>query len=338
VAEGEENNDMNSIEQAAVMLLALGEERAAQVLKHMGPKEVQAVGATMASLSNITSDNVNGAFKSFVQTVQKHTAFGVDSDDYIRNVLTDALGSDKAGSVIDRILLGRNSQGIEQLKWMDPRAIADLIRLEHPQIITILVSLLDHDQSAEVLSYLPENMRSDIIMRVAALESVQPAALRELDAIMEKQLSGSANAKSSALGGVDTAANILNFLDVSMESKIMEHINENDGDLAQELQDKMFVFGDLASVDDRGIQTLLREISTDALLLALRGAEDVLKEKIFENMSKRAAEMLRDDLEAAAPAKLSDVETSQKEIVAIARRLEEAGEISLGGGSSDELV
>ena len=282
MTEGEELGDINSIERAAVLLLALGEDRAAQVLKHMGPKEVQAVGATMAGLSNITSDTVNGAFKSFVQTVRKHTAFGVDSDEYIRNVLTDALGADKASSVIDRILLGRNSQGIEQLKWMDPRAIADLIRLEHPQIITIVVSLLDHDQSAEVLSYLPENMRSDIIMRVATLETVQPAALQELDAIMEKQLSGNANVKSSALGGLDTAASILNFLEVSMESKIIEHITDNDAELAQEIQDKMFVFADLAAVDDRGIQTLLREISTDALLLALRGADDALKEKYLK--------------------------------------------------------
>ena len=338
MTEGGKQSTTNSIERAAVLLPALGEERAAQVLKHMGPKEVQAIGATMAGLSNITSDKVNGAFKSFVQTVHKHTAFGVDSDEYMRNVLTDALGADKAGSVIDRILLGRNSQGIEQLKWMDPRAIADLVRLEHPQIVTIVISLLDHDQSGEVLSYLPENMRSDIIMRVATLEAVQPAALQELDAILEKQLNGNTNVKSSALGGLDTAASILNFLGVSMEAKIIEHISDNDAELAQEIQDKMFVFADFAAVDDRGIQTLLREISTDSLLLALRGAEDALKEKIFENMSKRAAEMLKDDLEAAAPAKLSDVEASRKEIVAIARQLEEAGQISLGGGSSDELI
>ena len=338
MTEGGKQSTINSIDRAAVLLLALGERRAAQVLKHMGPKEVQAVGATMAGPSNITSDKVNGAFKSFVQTVHKHTAFGVDSDEYIRNVLTDALGADKAGSVIDRILLGRNSQGIEQLKWMDSRAIADLVRLEHPQIITNVVSLLDHDQSAEVLSYLPENMRSDIIMRVATLETMQPAALQELDTILEKQLNGNTNAKLSALGGLDTAASILNFLGVFMEAKIIEHITDNDAELAQEIQDKMFVFADFAAVDDRGIQTLLREISTDSLLLALRGDEDALREKIFENMSKRAAEMLREDLEAAAPAKLNDVEASQKEIVAIARRLEEAGQISLGGGSSDELA
>ena len=279
MSEEQGQEEVSSIERAAVLLLALGEERAAQVLKHMGPKEVQSVGAAMASLTNITSDKVNGAFKLFVQTVRKHTAFGVDSDEYIRNVLTNALGADKAGNVIDRILLGRNSQGIEQLKWMDPRAIADLIRLEHPQIITIVVSLLDSDQSAEVLSHLPENMQSDIIMRVATLETVQPAALQELDLIMEKQLSGNANVKSSALGGVDTAASILNYLEASVEAKIIEHITDNDAELAQEIQDKMFVFADLAAVDDRGIQTLMREISTDALLLALRGSEDALKRK-----------------------------------------------------------
>jgi flagellar motor switch protein FliG len=233
-------------------------------------------------------------------------------------------------------LLGRNSKGLEQLKWMDPRAIADMIKQEHPQIVAIIMSLLDSDQAAETLSFLPERSRSDIIMRVATLHGVHPSALMELDDIMDKQLSGNANVKSSTLGGVDTAANILNFLDSAMEANIIEHITESDAELGQKIQDKMFVFDDLAEIDDRGIQTLLREVSTDSLLLALRGADDQLKQKIFNNMSRRAAEMLRDDLEAAPPARLSDVEAAQKDILAIARRLADAGEISLAG--ADELI
>ena len=334
----EEAKQLDSSERAAVLLLALGQDRAAEILRHMGPKEVQTVGTTMANLSNISSDTVNMVLEEFVGTIHKQTALGVDSDQYIRNVLTDALGSDKAGSVIDRILLGRNSKGIEQLKWMDPRSIADLIRQEHPQIIAIIISLLDSDQAAAALGFLSEKTRSDVIMRIATLETVQPTALRELDEIMEKQLTGNANVKSSSIGGIDTAANVLNYVESSVEGAIMEEILEADPDLGQKIQDKMFVFENLAEVDDRGIQTLLREISTDSLLLALRGADDALKEKIFGNMSRRAAEMLRDDLEAAAPAKLSDVELAQKEILTVARRLDEAGEMSLGGGGGDEFV
>lgn len=337
MTEAENKTELNSKEQAALFLLSLGEDRAANVLKHMGPKEVQAIGTTMAGLTNITSDRVEGVMDEFVTTLRNQTALGIGSDQYIRNMLTDALGADKAESIIDRILLGANSKGIEQLKWMDARAIADLLRLEHPQIVAIVLSLLDNDQSAEVIYYFPEKTRADLIMRVATLEGVQPGALKELDEIMEKQLSGNANVKSSAIGGVETAANILNIVESSIESEIMEQINEVDNDLGQKIQDKMFVFENLMEVDDRGIQAILREISTDSLLLALRGAEEAFKEKIFNNMSKRASELLRDDLEAAGPAKLSDVELAQKDIIMVARRLEEAGEISLSGGG-EQLV
>lgn len=329
---------LNQVEKASLLLLTLGQERAASVLKNLGPKEVHLIGTTMASLSNISNEMVDGVLEEFIVSIKDKTALGVDSDAYIRDMLTNALGADKAGSIIDRILLGRDSKGIDQLKWMDARAIADLVRLEHPQIVAIILSLLDPDQSAEVLGLLPENMRSDLLMRVATLEGVQPAALRELDEMMEQQLTGGDNVQASAIGGIDTAANILNFLDSSVSEMMMEEVTESNAELSQKIQDKMFVFADLIDVDDRGIQTLMREISTDQLLLALRGVEDGLKERIFGNMSKRAAEMLRDDLEAAPPAKLSDVEQSQKDILAIARKLADAGEISLGAGGGDELV
>ncbi|CAI8754561.1 flagellar motor switch protein FliG [Methylocaldum szegediense] len=324
-------------QRAALFFLTIGQDRAAEVLKHMSPKEVQQIGAAMAELRNITMPMVEDVLGKFVDDIRNQTALGINSEEYIRNLLTQALGADKASSVCDRILLGRNSKGLEQLKWMDPRAVADLIRLEHPQVIAIILSLLDSDQAAETLSHLPEKLRPDVIMRIATLTGVQPAALRELDDIMEKQLSGNTNVKSSTLGGIETAANILNFIESNVEASIMDQISDIDPDLSQKIQDKMFVFDDLIDVDDRGIQTLLREVSTDSLLLALRGADDALKEKIFSNMSRRAAEMLRDDLEAAPPARLSEVEAAQKEILAIARRMAEAGELSLGGGG-DELI
>lgn len=328
---------MNRSEKAALLLLAIGQDRAAAVLKNMGPKEVQTVGSTMARLGPISSEMVDSVLEEFITQVKNQTGLGMDSDEYIRNMLTNALGADKAGSIIDRILLGANSKGIEQLKWMDTRAIADLIRLEHPQIIAIILSLLDADQSAEVLAMLPTGMRADILMRIATLEGVQPAALRELDDIMEKQLTGSDSVKSSVVGGVDAAANILNFMEGSLSEAMMEDISETSPDLGQQIQDKMFVFEDLASIDDRGIQTLLREVSTDQLLIAMRGVDDRLKDKIFGNMSKRAAEMLRDDLEASPPTKLSEVEMAQKDILSIAKKLADSGELSIGGGG-DELV
>jgi flagellar motor switch protein FliG len=330
--------EVEGAEKAAVFLLTLGQDKAAAVLKHMGPKEVQTIGAAMATLSNISTEMVDQVMSSFVRTMKDQTSLGIDSDEYIRNMLTDALGAEKAGGMIDRILLGRNSKGLEQLKWMDSRSIADLIRNEHPQIIAIVLSYLDSDQAAETLGNLPERARPDVMLRIATLDGVQPAALKELDEIMEKQLSGNVNVQTSSIGGVQVAANILNFVESSIEGVVMDQITESDADLSQQIQDKMFVFDNLIDVDDRGIQGLLREVSTDSLLLALRGADDALKEKIFKNMSKRAAEMLRDDLDAAAPAKLTDVEGAQKDILTIARRLADSGEISLGGGGGEELI
>ncbi|MCW8906063.1 MAG: flagellar motor switch protein FliG [Sedimenticola sp.] len=336
--QGEEQKNLSGVERAAILMLALGEKDAASILSHMGPKEVQELGLAMANMNNVSTEKMESVMHSFVDTLRSQTSLGVDSDEYIRNVLNNALGKDKAGGVIDRILLGRNSKGLEQLKWMDPRSVAELIRLEHPQIIAIVLSFLDPDQAAEVLSEFPERVRPDIIMRIATLDGIQPAALQELDEILDKQFSGASNVKSSSLGGIKTAANILNLIEGSIESEIMEQVGSVDQEIAQEIQDNMFVFDNLIDVDDRGIQTLMREVASDQLLLALRGADEGLKEKIFKNMSKRAAEMLRDDLEAAPPVRLSDVEAAQKEILTVARRLADAGEIMLGGGGGEEFI
>jgi len=330
-------SSLNGTEKSALLLLGLGEKHAADILQHMGPKEVQDLGIVMAGLTNVTSEMMEEVMAEFIATIGNQTSLGLGSDDYIRNMLTSALGADKASGMIDRILLGRNSKGLEQLKWMEPKSIAEMIRLEHPQIISIVMSFLDPDQAAAVLSEFPEKVRSDIIMRVAALEGIQPNALQELDNILEKQFSGSSNVKSSALGGVKKAADILNLVEGTIEQSVMEDITEVDEDLAQEIQDNMFVFENLNEIDDRGFQTLLREVASEQLLLAMRGIDDELKEKFFKNMSSRAADMLRDDLEAAAPAKLSDVEGAQKEILTVVRRLADAGEIVLGGGG-EELI
>ncbi|MGZ8162975.1 MAG: flagellar motor switch protein FliG [Methylobacter sp.] len=328
--------ELNQSERAAVLLLGLGQERAAAVLMHMNPREVQILGTTMASVGDISPDMVDLVLEEFILAVRNQTSLGMDTDSYIRHVLISALGADKANSILDRILQGGSTKGIEQLKWLDTRSIADMIRLEHPQIIATILSLLDSDQAAEVMMSLPENMRSDLLMRIATMKGVQPNALRELDQIMEKQLTGSDNVKSTTIGGIDAAANILNFMEGSASDLVMAEISEHRAELAQEIQEKMFVFEDLALMDERGMQTLLREVPTGQLLLALRGVGEGLKEKIFSNMSKRAAEMLRDDLEASPPAKLSEVELAQKDILSIVKKLADAGEIMLGGG--DEFI
>lgn len=319
-------------ERAAILLMAVGEGLATEVLKHMGPKEVQKLGMAMTQLSNVSKEQVKRVLGEFVEMVDNQTALGVGTEEYVRTVLVNALGEEKAGGLIDRILLGSSSKGLDSLKWMDPRAVAELIRLEHPQIIAIVLAYLDSDQASEILQAMPERIRYDVVMRIAAIDGIQPSALRELDQIMEKNFSNKTNVKTStSFGGIKAAADILNLMDSTVENALMEEIRTADADLGQAIQDKMFVFENLVDVEDRGIQSLLREISSDSLAVALKGADEAVKDKIFKNMSKRAAEMLRDDLEVRGPVKLSDVEAAQKEILMTARRLADAGEISLGG-------
>ncbi len=328
---------MDPVQRAAVLLMSLGETDAAEILKHLGPREVQRIGTAMSQLADVQQDQVETVMADFLNAVGNQTGLGVGSDDYIRTVLTQALGEDKAGGLIDRILEGGNTKGLDTLKWMEARQVADIIRYEHPQIQAIVVSYLDADQAAEVVSHFDEKVRLDILMRISALETVQPSALQELNDILERQFAGSTSAKTTSMGGVKVVADIMNFFDTSAEASVMESIKEVDEDLGNEIQDLMFVFANLVDVDDRGIQTILREISTDILVVALKGADTALQEKIFKNMSKRAAELLRDDLEAAPPVRVSDVENAQKEILSVARRLADEGEIMLGGGGEDML-
>lgn len=329
---------MTQLQQAAILLMSLGEKDAAEILKHMGPKEVQRIGATMASLENIEQVQVESALGNFLGEVQTLTGLGVGSDTYIRKMLVSALGEDKANSLVDRILMGGNTTGLDTLKWMDARSVADIIRHEHPQIQAIVVAYLDPDQSAEVLSHLQDKVRLDILMRVAALENVQPAALQELNNILEKQFSGAASQQTKAMGGVKVAAEIMNNLETAVESELMDAIKEVDEDLGTQIQDLMFVFDNLKSVEDSGIQALLREVSSEVLILALKGSDEELKDKIFKNMSKRAAELLRDDLESRGPVRISEVESAQREVLTIARRMADSGEIVLGGAGGEQMV
>lgn len=327
---------LTGVERAAVLLLSIGSDKAAEILRHLAPKEVQVIGQAMAAMQHITKDQMNMVMDDFVKGVHNQTSMGIGSDDYIREMMVNALGEDKAKSMIDRILMGTGNKGLEALKWMDPRAVAEIIRLEHPQIIAIVLSYLDPDQSAEVVKHLPERARPDIMMRVAALEGIPPSALRELDGIMEKQFSGSSsNVAQSSMGGFRSAANILNYMDSSDESAILDSIGEYDTEMSDGIRDMMFVFDNLVDIDDRGIQVILREISTETLTLALKAADVAIKDKIFDNMSKRASQMLKEDLEVRGPVRLAEAEAAQKEILATARRLADDGDISLGGGGEE---
>ncbi len=325
------------VEQAAILLMSMGEADAAEVLKHMGPKEVQRLGTAMSQLSNVQQGTVEAVLGGFLDEVRTLTGLGMGADSYIRNMLVTALGEDKANGLIDRILLGGNTTGLDTLKWMEARSVADIIRNEHPQIQAIVIAYLDPDQSAEIMTYFTEKVRLDIMMRVASLDTVQPSALQELNDILEKQFSGNASSQTKAMGGYKVAAEIMNHLENAIESGLMESIKDVDEDMGNQIQDLMFVFDNLRDVDDRGIQALLREVSSEVLIIALKGADDYLQDRIFRNMSRRAAELLRDDLEAKGPVRLLEVEAAQKEILTIARRMADAGEISLGGNGEQMI-
>ncbi|MDP5134869.1 flagellar motor switch protein FliG [Rheinheimera baltica] len=329
---------LDGVEKAAILLLSLSEEDAAQILKHLEPKQVQKVGLAMAQMTDLNQAKISAVHRLFIEQIQNFSTIGFQSEEFIKRALTAALGEEKAANLIDQIVLGGGAKGLDSLKWMDSKQVANIIRNEHPQIQTIVLSYLEPEQSAEILSQFPEKVRLDLTMRIANLEEVQPAALQELNEIMEKQFAGQAGTQTAKMGGLKAAADILNYMDTNIEGQLMDSIREHDEEMAQQIQDLMFVFENLIDVDDRGIQTILREVQQDALMKALKGTDENLKEKILKNMSKRAAELLQDDLEAMGPVRVSDVEAAQKEILSVARRLSDAGEIMLGAGGGDDFL
>ncbi|AFT77580.1 flagellar motor switch protein G [Alteromonas macleodii str. 'Black Sea 11'] len=329
---------LEGVEKAAILLLSLSEEDAAQILKHLEPKQVQKLGTEMAKVDDMTQTKITAVHKHFIEEIQNYSTIGFQSQDFVKRALTAALGEDKAANLIDQILMGSGAKGLDSLKWMDSKQVASIIRNEHPQIQTIVLSYLEPEQSAEILAQFPEKVRLDLLMRIANLEEVQPAALQELNEIMEKQFAGQAGTQAAKMGGLKSAANIMNYLDTAIEGQLMDAIREQDEEMSQQIQDLMFVFDNLVDVDDKGIQAILREVQQDALLKAIKGADEELKDKIMRNMSKRAAEMLNDDLEALGPVRISEVETAQKEILSVARRLSDSGEIMLGGGGGEEFL
>jgi flagellar motor switch protein FliG len=327
----------DGITRSAMLLLTLGEDEAAQVLKHLGPREVQKLGTAMAALKSVSRDRVEAVIDEFYEETLRGAPVTAD-EEYIRGMLTKALGDDRAANLISRILQGGDTAGIESLKWMDAATVAELVRNEHPQIIATILVHLDYDHAGDILKQFTERLRNDVLLRIATLDGVQPVALQELNDALTKILSGSANVKKTAMGGVHTAAEILNFVGSAHETAVLDNVREYDPDLAQKIMDEMFVFENLMDVEDRGIQLLLREVQSESLILALKGSSEEFREKVFKNMSQRAAEMMREDLESKGPVRVSEVEREQKEILKVARRLADEGQIQLGGKGEDSYV
>ena len=332
-------SDNQGIQNAAVLMLALGEEGAAEVMKYLGPREGQKLGEAMTSMKAIPQERVAQVLNDFSEVAASNSTLGLDSDEYIRSVLTKALGDDKASSLINRILGGTgDASGIESLKWMDGESVADLIHNEHPQTIATILVHLESDQACEILGFFTERLRNDVLLRIATLNGVQPTALRELNDVLAKLLSGGGAAKKQSMGGTRVAADILNYMSGNNEASAMDYLKNYDPDMAQKIMDEMFVFENVLEIDDRGIQLILREVQSDSLIVALKGANEELREKIFKNMSQRAAEMMREDHESKGPVKLSEVEAQQREILTVIRRLADEGQLTLGAKGEEAYV
>ena len=330
--------DDKGIENAAILLMSLGEEEASEVFKHLSPKEVQALGEQIAKLKVIKRAQVEEVLDRFETVAETQSTLVTDTDEYVRAVLRKALGEDKANLLLDRILQGSDVSSIESLKWMDAASVAELLRNEHPQIIAAILAHLDFDQTASVLKMFPERGRNEVLIRIATLDGIQPTALKDLNEVMSQILAGGERMKKSSLGGAKTAAEIINMMGSSVEASVLDYVREADADLAQKIMDNMFTFDDVNKIDDKGIQAMLKEVQSESLVVALKGASPDLREKIFRNMSTRAAETLREDLDSRGPVRLSEVEAEQKEMLKIVRRLVDEGQIVLAGGGDDQFV
>ncbi len=330
--------DDTGLENAAILLMSLGEEEAAAVFKHLTPKEVQGLGETIQKMKSVSRERVDGVLEMFSATAADQSMLVSDTDEYVKSVLRKALGDDKANLLIDRMMQDGDTAGIESLKWMDPSSVGELLRNEHPQIVAAILVHLDFDQAAEVLKTFPERQRNEVLVRIATLDGIQPSALKDLNDVMSKVLAGGEQMRKTKLGGVKAAAEMINMMGTSVETAVLDYIREADSDLAQKIMDNMFTFDDLETIDDKGIQALLKEVQSESLVIALKGAKPEMREKVFKNMSTRAAETLREDLDSRGPVRVSEVEAEQKEMLKVVRRLADEGQIVLGGGGDDDFL
>ena len=323
---------MTGTEKSAILMITLGEDRAVEVFKHLSPREVQQISGAMANIHQISNKQLAEVLNEFEDESEQYAALSVNTSEYLRAVLTKALGEERASSLLEDILESRETtSGMETLNFMEPQMAADLIRDEHPQIIATILVHLKRAQAADILALFDERLRNDVMLRIATFGGVQPTALAELTEVLNNLLDGQ-NLKRAKMGGVRTAAEIINLMKTQQEEAVIEAVRGYDGELAQKIIDEMFLFENLVDVDDRSIQRLLQEIEGELLLVALKGAEQPLREKFLRNMSQRAADILRDDLANRGPMRMSLVENEQKAILQTVRRLAESGEMMVGGG------
>lgn len=326
---------LTSIERAAVLLLLLGEEQAANIIAFLSPREVQAIGTSMVAVADLSQETVDYILDEFIMTIRGQTSLGLGTMEYVSSVFNKALGEEKAATVLGRIMPGgASSKGLEMLQWMDARSIGEMIGGEHPQVIAIVMSVLEYDVAADVLNYLPARIRPEIVKRVANLETIHPNAMAQLESIMREQFH-STSAKASSFGGVKTAAKIMNFTKTEMEASIFTGLEDGDPDLALAIMDNMFTFENLSALDNKSIQTLMRSLDQDLLMTAVKGADEAVKDKFLDNMSQRAKVMFMDEMEAKGPVRITDVEEAQKQILRLARQMSDAGEIVLAGRGDD---
>ena len=333
-----EQIELTGTQKSAILMMLLGEDEAAEVLKNLSPREVQHLGTAMYSVQTADQETVNSVLDEFLEIIKKQTSIGMGAGNYIRNVLNKALGDDKAQSVLSRITPASSERPIEILDWMDARSIAELVQDEHPQIVALIVSYLDYGLASDVLGLLELNLQSEVITRIATLEMVDPEALKELEKVMQRKFKANTSLRSSQVGGVKAAAKIMNFTKEAMERRILSDVKKVDKDLMQAIQDNMFTFENLGMSDDRSLQTLLRSVETEDLILSLKGADEILREKLFGCMSTRAAANIQDEMEALGPIRLTEVQNAQKRIIAVARKMSDEGTIVLAGRGGDEMV
>jgi flagellar motor switch protein FliG len=327
------------VEDSAILMLAIGEDEAAEVFRHLGASEVAKLSEAMAGLGNISRDRLTSMLERFSGAADRQPAIDAGTDNYVRAVLNKALGAERARVLCDRILKEDRSNGLDGLKLMDAASVAELIAGEHPQIIASILAHLDREQASSVIAALDEALQGQVIHRIATLDGIQPQAMRELDHALEKLVASGGRVKRSDVGGVRAAAEILNQVGANAEAVIIENLRSSDPELAEKIMDAMVIFDNILDIDDRGVQLLLREVQSESLVIAMKGASEELREKIFKNMSQRAAEMMREDLEGKGPVRLSEVEAEQKAILKTVRRLADDGQLQLGGkGGGDGFV
>lgn len=336
--EKKHQNQLTGAQKSAILMMLLGEDGAAEILKNLSPKEVQSLGKEMYSVKNVGQETVNAVLNEFLDIVREHTGLGFGTDGYIQNVFQKALGDEKAETILSRITPTEAQKPIDLLEWMDARSIAEIISTEHPQIISLVLSYLDHDLAAEALQFIPEDLQPEIITRIATLDTVQPEALYNLQEVLKRKFKENTAVKATKIGGVEAAAKIMNFSNSSTEQKVLQSMKETNSDLLTAIQDQMFVFENLSLSEERDLQVLLREVEEDILILALKGADEILREKLLSCVSKKAASNIRDEIAIMGPVKLTEVRKAQKQIVTIARELSAEGKLVLAGTGGEEMI